>query len=179
MKKIFGILLLILIVVIGYLGFSGLFSGIDIHENRVGPYTYVYQNHIGPYDKVGPLMDEVYKKLLDSGIETYKGIGVYYDDPSVIDEDKLRSDVGRILEEREIFNLEDIKKKFNVRKLDKKSYVVAQHPYRNQISIMLGIMKVYPGLTKYFEKNNLKMGKVIEIYDFPNKKITYLAEFSQ
>jgi len=42
------------------------------------------------------------------------------------------------------------------------------------MSIIMGIMKVYPALNKYISENNLsEEGFVMEIYDVPGKKIIY------
>jgi hypothetical protein len=44
------------------------------------------------------------------------------------------------------------------------------------MSILVGLMKVYPALEKYTKENGYAGGAIMEIYDVPNKKIIYRQE---
>ena len=150
---------------------SGLFSKIIISEKIVGPFEIVYKEHIGDYSKVGPTMDEIYYGLKDVGIQTTKGIGVYYDDPRLTERSELRSDVGSILEPNQIYDGYDFKQMM----IEKGSAVVAEFPYKSKMSIIFGVIRVYPKLNKYIEDNEIQAGPIIEVYDLAGGKIQYIS----
>jgi hypothetical protein len=66
--------------------------------------------------------------------------------------------------------------KYQVKILPESKYIVTEFPFKGGMSIMVGIMKVYPAIAKYIEKKDLKDGYIMEIYDCPNKIITYRKE---
>jgi len=49
-----------------------------------------------------------------------------------------------------------------------------EFPYKSQLSVIAGVMKVYPELTKYVLANNIPMSEIMEIYDRTAKKIFYV-----
>ncbi|MDR0874503.1 MAG: hypothetical protein LBN27_13735, partial [Prevotellaceae bacterium] len=55
-------------------------------------------------------------------------------------------------------------------------YVVTEFPFKGGMSIMVGLMKVYPALAKYIESQNLKDSPIMEIYDVQNKVVIYRKE---
>ncbi|MFW6222251.1 MAG: hypothetical protein ACOC3T_01430, partial [Bacteroidota bacterium] len=56
-------------------------------------------------------------------------------------------------------------------------YIVAEFPFKGKLSIIFGIMKVYPSIEKFVKKKGYSNdGAVMEIYDVPNKKILYRKE---
>ncbi|WP_462319185.1 hypothetical protein, partial [Marinilabilia sp.] len=53
-------------------------------------------------------------------------------------------------------------------------YVVTEFPNKGKLSVMMGIFKVYPAISKYFKSEGLdEKGAVMEIYDVPNQTIIY------
>ena len=112
MKTFIIVVLVVAIgVIIGSLYYVGFFAKIQIEEREVGPFKVVYEEHIGDYRGTGKIMDEIYHSLLDDGIETYKGFGIYYDDPKTTEKDKLRSIAGCILEENDHLKISELQKR--------------------------------------------------------------------
>lgn len=176
MKKI---LLLIIIVVLGvffsYLNYVGVFTSIEVFQKEIGPYIMVYTPHIGAYKDTGKVMNNLYYSLLDDeNVETFKGIGIYYDNPKDVPEEKLRSDIGCVLEKNDYSRVDDLKKKYRIKEIKKGNYLVASFPYRSKFSIIVGVIKVYPAFDAYMDKNGLKPTLGIEVYDLPNKEILYI-----
>lgn len=93
-KPIIICIILVLAVIIHYIWSLGVFDKQKIAEGDFGPYKYVYENHVGPYHETGKVFEELYKSLKNDGIETVKGIGIYYDNPQKVSANKLRSDCG-------------------------------------------------------------------------------------
>ncbi len=177
MNTLLIIIAAILILIIGFAAYSGFFSKVNITEKEVGPYMLVYQEHKGDYKKSAEVMDRIYDSLLnDGGIETYKGFGLYYDNPKTTPTENLRSDVGCILEETDYDAVDHLKEKYSIREYPVTNAVVVEFPYRNTFSIFAGVMKVYPKLGKYRDLRGYKDVPVMEIYDIPAKRIMYIQE---
>ena len=67
-----------------------------------------------------------------------------------------------------------IKDKYNVKTFEKTKAVVAEFPYKSQLSIIAGVFKVYPEINTYVTENKLTMREIMEIYDKTAKKIYYV-----
>lgn len=170
------VLVLVVLVLLIHLSRNGLFSPVKITEQNIGPYLLVYEKHIGDYKNVGPVMDKIYYDLKDKyDIETTKGFGLYYDNPREVDAEKLRSIIGCIVEEKEENDLKNLISKYGIKSYPASKSVVAEFPYHGKVSIMLGIFKVYPKLSKYINENRHPSTPVMEIYDQPKQKTLYIS----
>ena len=172
---IIGVTLAIIAIVFIY---YGALSKINCRIDTQGGETLVFKNMEGDYAKSGKLSDEVYYTLLnDYKIETFKGFGIYFDNPKEVDKNKLRSEIGCIVEQKDISKVSQIKGELKTKIFPEKSYIVAEFPYKGKLSIIFGIMKAYPAIEKIVkEKGYNNNGVVMEIYDVPNKKIIYRKE---
>ncbi|TVQ07366.1 MAG: hypothetical protein EA361_18455 [Bacteroidetes bacterium] len=162
----------ILLLVYAWLGG---FRKIQFTVQEAGGEVLAYEPHTGEYKNVGKVIDKMYYDLLnEEKVECFRGFGIYYDNPQKVEKSKLRSDVGNILENPTPELLDQLSGKYNIKTLERQKYLVAEFPYKNQMSIIMGIMKVYPALNKYIRQNQLnEEGFVMEIYDVPGKKIIY------
>jgi hypothetical protein len=140
----------------------------------VGPYNLVYEEHVGDYGKTGDIMMRVHDSIeKDFKIKPDKAFGLYYDDPGKVSKDKLRSDIGCIIDDKDAGALNAIKTKFKIKKYKKINSIVAEFPFRNMFSIFIGMYRVYPRLDKYIKDKGYKMDYAFEVYDKPGKKILY------
>ncbi len=175
MKKALIIIGLVLLAIAGYLGYSGLFAKVQFEEKEFGGETLVYEEHIGDYSKVGPVMDELYRRLKEEdNIEAEVGFGIYYDKPGEVPKDQLRSEVGCVLPEQYKGQVEALGQKYKIKEYPVQRCVVAELPYRNTTSIMLGVFKVYPELSRLVEEKGYPGNAVMERYDRANKRIQYI-----
>lgn len=172
------ILGVILALVVGVYAYYGGFRSVKFRIENQGGEILIFKEMKGDYAKSGVVMDEIYKSLLqDYGIETYKGFGLYYDDPRKVEKENLRSEIGCILEPKDSASMERLKEKFKVKILDTRSYIVTEFPHKGKLSVFVGLMKIYPALNKYVSANGCKSeGAVMEIYDVPHHKIIYRKE---
>jgi DNA gyrase inhibitor GyrI len=115
------------------------FNKIEITEKEMGPYKVVFKEHIGDYKETGKIMDEIYYSLLDEGVETYKGFGIYYDDPKVVEKDKLRSIAGSIIEEKDYDKIDQLKDKYNIKTIDKTRSITTEFPFRIRCPLCLAL----------------------------------------
>ncbi|MCU0822480.1 MAG: GyrI-like domain-containing protein [Spirochaetes bacterium] len=175
MKKIIGILVVVISIVLLVLAYFGLFVPIKISEETVGPFWLVYEKYTGDYKNVGPVMDKLYYDLKKDGIETSRGFGIYYDNPEKVDKDKLRSAVGCILENKDESKLDGLKKKYNAIQYPASNCAIVRFPFNGTLSIIIGIMRVYPKLGKYMKDHNYPEAPFIEIYNEAGEEIQYIA----
>lgn len=138
----------------------------------------VYQNIIGDYRQSAAVMDTIYNSLLnDYKIKTYKGFGIYYDNPQKVPKNELRSEAGCVLENQDSAKISTVQNEFKTKKYPYGKYIVTEFPFKGKLSVIISLMKVYPELNKYIkEKGYSEQGAVMEIYDIPNKKIVYRKE---
>ncbi len=179
MKKILLVFTAIIVVILIGAGVmlyrAGALVEVNISEKLKGPYTFVYAERVGDYSESGKLMDEINKDLNENfKIEPTKGMGIYYDNPKKVAKENLRSELGVILDDGDVKLLEVLSTKYKIKVLKLQEYIVAEFPFENQMSIYVGMFKVYPKLEKYIEQKNLRSREMVEVYDVPNKKILYL-----
>ncbi len=180
MKKVFITLTIVIVMIVVFLFYMGMFSQIAFKEQIKGPYTFSYVEHVGPYHKVGKVMIELDNKMRELGFNSTDGIGIYYDDPKKTPKDKLRSEVGSIITADDMNKIVANRDKLNFKMIEKKNYLVAEFPIKNMMSYMIGPMKVYPAFAKYLEENNISIpDKGVELYDMTNKKIIFMMELEK
>lgn len=176
MKILITILLTIVIFGIGFIFYMGMLSSYEITEENIGPYRYVYKAHTGPYTETGQIGLEVYNNLLEDGIETTLGLGIYYDNPDITPPDELRSEMGSIVEEKDYEKLAELGDKYNVKNIPETYCMIARFPIKNILSYVMGPMKIYPIMNKYMVEKGYTAteGDVgYEIYDVENKVIIF------
>jgi GyrI-like small molecule binding domain len=143
-----------------------------------GGETIAYRDVRGNYKQSGPVSDDVYNQLMEKlDVETFRGFGIYYDDPQKVEEENLRSEVGCIIEKQDLDKIDRIREYFQVKAIPEKKYLTVEFPYRNPLSSLMGVFKVHPVLKKEAIKENPSFtGSVMEIWDVPRKKILYRKE---
>lgn len=178
-KVLFTILVTIAILLTAIYAYYGGFKSIVFEVKETGGEIFIYKTVVGDYNQTPIYMDSVYYTLLNEfNIDTTKGAGLYYDNPQRTEKNRLRSDIGCILNTPlDSAKIASISQKFKVKILPKTNYILGEFPYKGMISVIVGIMRVYPELTIYMEENGYKdAGPVTEIYDVPEKKIIYRKE---
>lgn len=171
---IIGAFLLIFFLVYGYYG--GFYPVLP-EIRQEGGETLVYEKMTGDYAQSPEVSDRVYNQLLrEHKITTTRGFGIYYDHPETTDKDKLRADVGCILES-DFDKLENLKTEFEIKEYPNGDYLVADFPFKGMPSVIIGIMKVYPALNTYLEEHGYNTDTpVMEIWDLSNNRIHYRKE---
>ncbi len=165
---------IIVIAILGIYAYSGGFSTIKVRTEVAGGEVIVYKEVKGSYKQTPDITNEVYYYLLNElEIETYKGIGIFYDNPKEVEETQLRSESGCIIEAGDVERLNPDKCKYRIQTLPTDTVVTAELPFKGKFSIIVGFMKVYPAIEKYARAHNMGDGPIVEIYDVANKKIIY------
>ncbi len=166
----------ILVLIVALLLYLGAFKPVTVALEEDGPFRMVYKTHIGPYHKIVPTIEDVEKWAVENGEACQISFGEYLDDPRVVDEDRLRSNGGCVVEGDWSGRLPE-GMEFKV--VPRREYVTAIFTGAPSISPY----KVYPKALKYMESLNLKHeGTIIEMYErLPNEGIRtrYLFSFSR
>ena len=177
MKIVLIILAILVVLFIVIFAYYGGFMKISFRVENQGGEIVVYENVIGDYSQSAKVSDKVYYALLnDEKIETTKGFGIYYDNPKKVAKEKLRSEIGCIIENADSTILARLSEKYQVKTLPQSNFVVAEFPFKGKLSVFFGIMKVYPALDKFNKEHGYIESPITEIYDVPNKKIIYRKE---
>jgi len=179
MKRVIVSLISVLFAVsaicLAFLSWAGLFSEIKISEEKAGPFFLAYDVSIGPYRKSADVMDKIYNTLLgEKGVSATMGFGLYYDKPETVPEKKLRSISGCVVEKEYQHRLQAPSPKFRTGSIPESNAIVARFPYNGKISILIGIFRVYPQLSRYTSEKELAAGPVLELYDVKNGSISYI-----
>lgn len=174
-KKILVVLLVFIAIIIGIYAYFGGFNKIEFKEVEIGEEVVVYREMIGSYNKSGDLMKLVCEELeKDYGVDASIGIGIYYDNPDMVEAEKLRSEIGSIIITDDNNKIEELKKVFSVKTLPKQEYLSVELPLKGFFSIMIGAFKVYPQIEEYLNENGYSNKvPIMEIYDKKKNIITY------
>ncbi len=144
MKIILIILAILLVLIIGIYAYYGGFRKIKFNVERQGGETIVYENMLGAYKQAPQIQNKIYYALLnDEKIETTKGIGVYYDNPKKVEEAKMRSEIGCVLNDTDSATLEKLAGKYQIKTLPESNFIVAEFPYKGTLSVLVGLLKFY------------------------------------
>ena len=176
-KIILGIIVTITLILVFLIANYGGFSKVKFLVKEDGGEKLVYVNMKGGYDNAGAVIRDLEYKLKNENVVTYKGFGIYYDNPRFVKKNELRSDIGCILESVDTGKVFWLKAKFAIKPCPVRKYITAEFPYKGKFSIMVGVLKVYPTMMKFVKDNNFdEKGPIMEIYDLPNHKILYRKE---
>lgn len=156
------------------LQYTGAFKSVTVAMDERGPYTMIYKNHVGPYHKIVSVIEEVETWAKANNLKCRLSFGEYFDDPRVVEEGRLNSRGGCLIDplvEEEKITLEKIKstlpKDFNIGEIKKTNAVVALFTGAPGI----GPLKVYPKAEDYITENKLtRKESVIEIYEVFDKQ---------
>jgi len=175
-----GALLLIFLVGIAYIVQSGLLDTIQVKttQPKRGVMMIAYKTGKGAYKGAGELFTEACCLVLNR-----EHIGIYYDDPEAVPEADLRFAVGVILstggdqpDSDEMTTM--VENGYKIAIFPKPNFVVmTTFPFRNTLSIYMGIFRVYPLLKEYIATRGLCAYPALEIYS--SESIEFIMPLSK
>jgi hypothetical protein len=145
--------------------YSGVFIKPKIEIIMAGPYVAACENYIGEYNETGKILNKLYDRLWEDGIENYKNLAIFLDDPQHTDVKKLRSKVGRVIESGQMHKIERVKKNYNIFSFKEQQSATVVMPFRNSLSLYAAVFKVYPLLHEYAREAGVSENPIIEIHD--------------
>ena len=174
-------LIIIAVLVTGlaiFVIYSGAFHSVTIAEKEVGPFTMVLKKHTGSYAKTAAVFDEV-SAVLKKSIDTKKlrGVGLYYDDPSKVQKELLRSECGFIIDDPDLKKIGTLPDGFIITKFKKTGCAVGEFPLKTFLSYMIGPSRAYPKLKDFIKGKAAESEYGLEIYDTEHGIIQYCMPF--
>jgi hypothetical protein len=100
------------------------------------------------------VLDQLERDLVAAGVEPERYGGVFYDRPEIAGNDKCRSDAFAVISAAQA---EKLKGHANVktRRIERRSYLASSIPFHGMLSVIAGVIKVYPEFQKYWQANKL------------------------
>ncbi|MCP4754049.1 MAG: hypothetical protein GY866_24455 [Proteobacteria bacterium] len=176
MKKIIIAVSVAIVAVLIVLSHYGLFASIRFEKRSLGPFILVYEKHLGDYAETGVIMDRIYYRLLnEDSISSTKGFGIYYDKPGAVAKEEQRSIAGCILEGLNEGEVAELSKKYRLGRLPASEFLATEFPHKGQLSVLIGVLRVYPEIAELFETEAYPDMPIVEIYDGQDEKINYLV----
>lgn len=154
--------------------YTGAFKTVSVDVDERGPYTIIFKPHVGAYHKIVTTIEQIETWAKANGLKCRLSFGEYFDDPRVVEEGRLNSRGGCLLDpliKDEAVRLENLRKTmptdFQIAEIPKTRAVVALFTGAPGI----GPLKVYPKAEDYITENKLaRQGSVIEIYEIFDRK---------
>ena len=158
-RYFFLLLLVSLIALVAYLFFYlGLYKSADVRRESRGPLQLLFISHIGAYHEIGPTIREVELWAQAHHVDCAKTFGEYLDDPQAMDQDRLRSRGGCVVNAKPSAPLDPGLEYVEYPAGD---YVVG----RFSVSPAVGPWKVYPKIKQFmFDQRFRTSAGAIEIY---------------
>lgn len=160
----------ILSVLVYFSIYLGVFKPVLFDMGEFGPFHLVYKNHLGAYHKMGPVIESVEQWVKSKGQSCAQSFGEYIDDPQQVEQERLRSLGGCIVDK----HFDQLPSDFEQKTLEKQFFIRGQF----EGSPAIGPYKVYLKAQKIMQEKGLEPnGSVFEIYKIlspKEMKTTYL-----
>lgn len=175
LKIILIVIAAIIVLLLSIFAYYGGFSKVEFSNEHTGGETVVYKSVTGDFSQVPLILDDVKSKLMNEyGIKVSKGYSRYYDNPEEVAVEDLRFDGGYIVNITDSTIIKEISKDLKITTIPEGKYPVAYFPFKGEMSVFVGLMRVYPEMQVYTKDNNYPENtSVIEIYDSENEVIEY------
>ncbi len=157
--------ILIATVALGVAAYMGAFHRVAITEQDRGPYTLVYREiSASEMSKVGEITTALDSLLEGAGIVRRKPLDVFFPEG--------REEVGFAVESATADQLAILKDKAKVTEIPAQRFMVAEFPWRNRASYLVGYIKVDPALAKYRSAHLYKKVEALALHD--GRAIVYM-----
>jgi AraC family transcriptional regulator len=131
---------------------------VEIQIQKFAPLTVIGLRHTGAYHKINDVIVKAESSLVSAGFICNPAVGVYYDDPNLVEENRLRSFGGCAF-----LSPQTVPKIDGFEVLEFPETEVAKAEFTGAPSI--GPLKVYPAVDDFLSENRLaKRSPVIELY---------------
>ncbi|MGL1935800.1 MAG: hypothetical protein OCD01_12300 [Fibrobacterales bacterium] len=175
MKYILSTLLLIVVLLGIILNYFNLFDPVTFVEQENKRYILAYEKHKGSYSTVGDKILTIATKLSSHNFGCTTKFGIYWDNPQEVEESELRSLVGCVVPVTDSLEITTLAESFDLADYKPVPSVIAQFPYKSDLSILFGILKVYPPLTEFLIEKGYSHGPIMELYNKADGYIQYVS----
>jgi AraC family transcriptional regulator len=145
----------------------GVWKNPEISMQDTKPRKLLAKNHLGAYHKINPIIQSVESFAKKFEVTCNETFGEYFDDPTSVSEDRLRSRGGCIVP----FETDFINSKFSAADLKQEELELIELPPAKAVAAVftgspaIGPYKVYPKIDRYMQTHKLaRKGSVMEVY---------------
>lgn len=166
LRHIVSVTFFLILSLLAYLAFYlGVFKPVEMDMGEFGPYHLVFKKHVGAYHKIVPVIEEVEVWARAHGEACKTSFGEYLDDPKSVEQERLRSNGGCIVDSP----MQDLPPGFEQKAIDRQFFI---HAFFSG-SPAIGPYKVYLKATNQMEEKGLvPNGPVYELYEvLPDQKM--------
>lgn len=160
------LLLFLIVIILSFLIYIGLFHPISILPSKLGPFKIFYLEYIGPYHKIGPIFSSVAKDTC-AFFKFSLPFGIYYDNPNTIaDKSKCRAIVGMIVNfgeseiEEKTTEFQKSHTKYKIADLPSVDCIKTEFPWKGWPTTLM-FPRIYKKFQPYHDHNS---GPIMEIY---------------
>ena len=158
-----GVLTAIIAFAINVALYIGAFKSATVESAIKGPYKMIFKDHTGPYHKIVPAIEEVEKWVKANGQDCRFSFGEYIDDPHAVEQERLKSRGGCLVETF----IDNMPEGFKTQEIPEQKFVRGFFTG----SPAIGPYKVYDKAQEYMELNQFKPKRpVFEIYEVKTGK---------
>jgi hypothetical protein len=158
MKVLLVALLLLAVVVVAAGAYMGAFARIEITEEDRGPFTFVYRDMAsGEMNKIGEITTSLNALLESRGVALREPLDVFLPDG--------RGEIGFAVEDAAPEQLTALTAHSGLKEIPRQRCMVAQFPWRNATSFLVGYFKVDPALSKYRDAHGYKRVEALALND--------------
>ncbi len=175
-RIILGLIFVILLGVIIFLYYGGVFSKIIVEEKEVGPFLIAYEDQMNDYVKTAKKQKEICEFLSHNyGLQVYRGFSVFYSNPREVEKAALRSITGCILERADYKKADFLRENnFRIKEVPLQVSLLVEFPYKNYFLTRIVMSKANFMIEKYVRENNLSNNERMLIYDMAEEEIIFL-----
>nr|GIL16956.1 MAG: hypothetical protein BroJett040_07070 [Oligoflexia bacterium] len=152
----------------------GALKPVHIEEKSKPGFYLISKIHNGAYHKIVPIILDAEQWAKNNNYDCRFTFGEYFDDPETVEEGRLRSRGGCLMEKLPDGIEKNLPEGYEIAQISERQYVVATF----EGSPGIGPMKVYPKVKEYMQQRRLTMnGSIMEIYEVKGPKemtTTYL-----
>jgi hypothetical protein len=177
--KLAGIVVLAAAVFAGlFANYVGYFASVEAKEKELGPYLLVYREVSGPYLSAGRVVGDLAKSLHSLGIDDFRGVGIFSENPSQDPQKVLNAKVGVLLSYSDQKRALGVLSRYQTENFPKVKGVAADFPAGSALSMRIGGKRVYPVLEEVLKQREESPRYYLEVYDF-SKTTTYFLPFNE
>jgi len=171
MKKIFIILGVTIVIILGFLAYQGAFSGVTVKEEDMQGYSLMGLDHTGPYQQIGEAFEKLRKSAEAKGMKDLRFAGVYFDHPDSVPESELRALAAVVINNTQDSMLLASIPGCHPFQIVPGKALTAEMPTHGMISMIIAAMKAYPALNKAATEKG-RMENVRYVYELYEEKST-------
>lgn len=158
MKMALKVLGVVLVVIVGVLGWMGVLSPVNVAESEMGPYPFVYvQEATADPKRIGELSTALAKRLDAAGFTDRKPAQVYFPAGGA------QNQIGFVV--NGTVGVEVLGADTFFRSIPQQRYAVVKFPFRNRLSFIAGAMRVEPALHEHINRKQHSDSGAIVILD--------------